>query len=294
MKKLLTNGDSWTYGSEISCPEILAVPGEKGFGMANRYKQGMHDTMQVNDYFRIPKIWPTHLSKLLDAENINISWPARSNDVIYTANSGWVLDYLAKGGDPADLTVVIGWSSPERRNILIQDFDDVLNRVTLWPAMDDDQYYPTDAAKRYFKFYVQHLWLEQEYITRWVEQNFNLHLFLKSKNINHKFFNAFWLWNHTPVPVHQWQDVNLLDVIERWRDVDLKGHHEQTWRKNEEIDRVKNMWKAIPDDVFMYKDTLRSFKWYVDQTVPTEDRMYNMHPSPTSHEVWAKHLSTVL
>jgi len=38
-KILLTNGDSWTFGSEIMAPEFLAGPGEKGYGMGLRFKK---------------------------------------------------------------------------------------------------------------------------------------------------------------------------------------------------------------------------------------------------------------
>lgn len=296
-KILLTNGDSWTYGSEIACPEILTEPG-KGVGMLNRYKPGMFDTLQINDYYRIPRIWPTHLAKLLDLKDVNISWPARCNDVIVESTIGWVLKYLNNGGKPEDLLVVIGWSSPERKKILIEDLDDTAYTFTFWPFMsEDDKYYEIKAAKDYFRFYVQHLWFEREFLSRYAEHNFTLHTFLKSHGIRHKFFNAFYLYGHDPVPVFAWKDVNLRRVFEEWRNPRkiLKGHYEGTWQTPQMTEHVINMWDAVPENVFLWKKTMRSFKSYIDEAVPDiNERMINMHPAPGGHEAWAKYLATIL
>jgi len=297
-KILLTNGDSWTYGSEIACPEILVIPGEQGYGMANRYKKGMFDTFPINDYYRIPRIWPTHLSKLLDMKDVNISWPARCNDNICDATIGWVLKFLNDGGDPKDLLVVIGWSSPERKRILVEDLNDDVYMYTFWPFMStEDQYYDMHAAKQYFKFYVQHLWFEREFLARYVEQNFTLHTFLSSRGIKHKFFNAFYLYAHDPIPVFEWKDVDLAEIISSWKTPKkkLKGYYEQTWQSDDMADCTLNQWNSIPEDVFLWKNTLRSFKSYIDTSIPNHsDRMINMHPAPDGHEVWAKYLATIL
>ena len=91
-KILFTNGDSWTFGSEIMAPEFLVGQSEIGFGMANRYKKGYHDWQKCNDYYRIPRIWPTFLAKSLGYKNVNIAWPARSNDTIYNTTVDWLLE----------------------------------------------------------------------------------------------------------------------------------------------------------------------------------------------------------
>ena len=76
IKTLLANGDSWAFGSEIMAPEFLADPNEKGEGMGNRYKPDRFCWAAYNDYYRIPRIWPTYLGKILDIpEVVNISQP---------------------------------------------------------------------------------------------------------------------------------------------------------------------------------------------------------------------------
>ena len=75
-KVILTNGDSWTFGSEIMAPEFCVAPGEKGTGMRGIYKEGYDDYMECNDYYRVPRTWSANLGELLGADSVvNISKP---------------------------------------------------------------------------------------------------------------------------------------------------------------------------------------------------------------------------
>ena len=59
---LLTAGDSWTFGSEIKDPNLPDT---------------VSDWDSENNAYRIPKIWPTKLAKVLQADDLsNISYPA--------------------------------------------------------------------------------------------------------------------------------------------------------------------------------------------------------------------------
>lgn len=294
-KFLLTNGDSWTFGSEIMCPEMLAPPGEKGYGMAGRYKEGKMDVDRENDHYRIPRIWPTMLAHKMGVEHKNISWPARSNDTIMGSTINWVLEnYIKPGKSTEDLIVMIGWSSPERKDIIIEDLDDNVHWYTMWPAMDTDQFYAGDVMKRYFKFYVQHLWIAREYIARYIEQNFHLHKFLESHGIEHYFFNSFYIPGKIPLPIHEWIDVDLSAVINEWKNHQYGGWHDPMWTATDQINCILNMWEQIPEEVFLEKKTHRSFKSHIDHTVSDELRMINMHPSPDGHSAWATHLYETL
>ena len=71
-KTLIVNGDSWTFGSEILNPEL-----ERFSNIVTE-----QDFEQNNDSYRIPRIYPTHLSKLMDVDLINLSWPADDNKSI--------------------------------------------------------------------------------------------------------------------------------------------------------------------------------------------------------------------
>lgn len=294
-KFLLTNGDSWTFGSEIAAPELLAGPGEKGYGMANRFKKGKHDADAENNHYRVPRIWPTMLAHKMGINHKNIAWPARSNDTITATTINWILEnYIKPGKDTSDLIVIIGWSSPERKDVLIEDMDDKVHWYTMWPAMDTDQFYVGDVMKRYFKFYVQHLWLEREYIARYIEQNFTLHTFLESHGIEHYFFNSFYMPGFSPLPIHKWIDIDLAEVITEWKNAKYDGWHDPFWTSKEQIEAVLNQWEQVPPEVFLDKKTHRSFKSYIDDHVSDELRMINMHPAPDGHSAWATHLYETL
>ncbi len=289
MKTLFTNGDSWTFGSEIAGPHMLTEPG-KGEGMTHNFKKGMGCWEPHNNYYRIPRIWPTILANLTGAENVNLSWPARSNDTIYESTLGWVLNYL-KTGKPEDLTVIVGWSSFERRNFIFEDLDGKLEQYTIWPAMAEDKYYESDVAKKFFKFYILHMWNEREALTRFIEQNFNLHTFLQSRGIKHHFFNSFYMpgmpKEHLS-PLNEWKPMDLNWIIDSWKP--MGGWQDQRWNHESEITRLRNQWATIPEEVFLYKKDFKSFKGYIDETVSAGERMINMHPSPVSHATWANHL----
>lgn len=284
---LLTNGDSWTFGSEIVAPEFLATPGEKGHGMGNRLIKDFYDTDTRNDYYRIPRIWPTLLAENLDANNINIAWPARSNDSILETTINWLLkNYIVPQRPTSDLIVVIGWSSLERKNVIIQD-DLMTYMQTIWPAMTETSFYSCDAIKKYFKFHVQHLWTEYEYIARFIEQNFKLHMFCNLYNIKYYCFNAFYEMPST-VP-DLWEDINIKKTIDNWTTQNLGGWVDPLMNWDEKIQSLKSQWATISSQNFIFKDK-KTFKTYVKEVVDINDRMINWHPSPQSHQKWAEFL----
>jgi len=73
--KIICNGDSWVFGSEIADPQI-------SIRYDGTVHPGKYDWTEENDPYRIPKIFPTKLSKIMDAEVTNLSWPADDNGTI--------------------------------------------------------------------------------------------------------------------------------------------------------------------------------------------------------------------
>jgi hypothetical protein len=285
-KILLTNGDSWTFGSEIMAPEFLAEPGEKGYGMGFRFKKNKSDTSLENDYYRIPRIWPSVLAAKLGYESVNLAWPARSNDSIYESTMAWLMKhYIVPNRPTHNLLVIIGWSSPERKNVIIDD-NGCTYMQTIWPAMKETSYYINDAIKKYFKMHVTHLWSEVEYISRFVEQNYNLKTFCDLHKINYRCFNAFY---ETPsTHPSMWKSVNIKATIESWDPTRLGGWFDPIVNWEHRIEHLLNQWTTIGDR-FILKDQ-GSFKSYIDQFVPNTHRMLNWHPSPESHSAWADYL----
>ena len=292
MKILLTNGNSWTFGSDLNSPRILAEPGELGFGKFKIYKWWLNDTSPENDNFRIPKIWPTKLAKSLGLKNINLAWPSRSNDIICTSTIGWVLDYLSKGGKPDDLLVVVGWGGPEWKHHLLRGDNSVISE-TIWPEVTDEKIYKFDNLLELFHLYRDHLNVEQEFITRYVENNFHLHNFLESLSIKHLFFNCYWI---RPGVVEPHLDIDISEIIEKWRSATVINNFGDTWSQDDEVARVLRSWESIPDSVLKMKNTMRTFRWYIDNSLSVEQgyTKNSFHPSPESHALWAQHLKLIL
>jgi len=181
--------------------------------------------------------------------------------------------------------VIIGWSSPERKNVIIED-DGCAYMQTIWPAMQETSYYLTDAIKKYFKFHVMHLWSEVEYIARFIEQNHNLKTFCDLYKINYWCFNAFY---ETPsTHPSMWNLVNIKNTMDSWDTKRLGGWADPIVNWENKIEHLKNQWSMIGDR-FIMKDH-GSFKSYIDQNVPEKVRMINWHPSPESHSAWADYL----
>lgn len=292
-KILLTNGDSWTFGSEIMAPEFLAGPHERGYGMANRYKKNHHDWEKRNDYYRVPRIWPTMLANNIGYKSINLAWPARSNDTIYHTTVGWLLEnYIIPRKNTDNLLVIIGWSSPERKNILIKD-QETIHLQTFWPAMADTNFYPSTMVIDYFKFYVNNLWLEQEYISRYIEQNHMLQCFCKSNGIRYYCFNSFY---QTPgTGPNDWKELNITDTLESWKSAKIKGWFDPSFSWEKELKRLENLWKSVDESSFILKDQKNgSFKSHVQTALGRSKSMINWHPSPDGHEEWARFLKEIL
>lgn len=287
---IFANGDSWTFGSEMVAPEFLAKDG-KGIGMGNRFTFDGADYHPSNDYYRIPRIWPSCLANSMGDDVVNISWPARSNDTIFRSTIEWLqANYINPKRDTADLTVLIGWSSQERKLMLFEDLDEKLYEYTIWPAMQETKYYDHPMVKKYFQLHVTHLWTQRESLTRYIEQNFALHLFCKKHNIKHHFFNCFYVPKGEGGNFNHWKDISIEAAIKGLYDVPVSGWQDPYYSDKNEVNRILWMWESIPADVFLNKHSGLSFKGYVEQVLPHELRWCGIHPSPEAHKAWASYL----
>ena len=144
-KLILCDGDSWTAGDLLD-PKLE--------------KRGItHINDERNDKYRLPKVWPYKLGKLCGIEVKNNSVAGSSNDGIVRR----ILDTipkLLKQYKPEELCVIIGWSSPERKD--------------------------------FFKTYLKYFWNIEEFSNRYIEHNLLLHHYLENLGIKHYFFNAFY------------------------------------------------------------------------------------------------------
>jgi len=241
MKLILCEGDSWTSG-DLMNPEL----DETYINHPN------------NDSYRLPKVWPHKLSKLLGVEVCNNSQAGSSNDAIVRRTTEKVLSLLNEYKSE-DLFVIVGWSSPERREFFYND-----NWETLYPAQlgkrDDEN------LDKLYNIYVEHFWNTEEYISRFINQNLYLHYFLKSNNIKHLFFESFWEQKTSGMYV----DNDIVDMISK-----------------DETNTAKHFLK-IKDEI--YKPI--SFRRFIMRNFSLNKREYfnNHHPTEKSHQLWSEEL----
>ena len=244
MKLILCEGDSWTAGDIID-PKIFGDRLDKVNDPRNRP-------------YRLPKVWPHKLGNLLGVETDNNSVSGSSNDGIVRRLLKKVPELL-NTYEPKDLFVIIGWSSPERKDFYY-DYDGKKYWETFHPfAITDPQQLsqkPEDQQE-FYKSYIKYYWNEGEYFSRYMHNNLYLHYFLKSNNIDHLFFDAFYQTE--------------------------SGHyHTEQMRK----DGIKTENKFIEITKDFYKDI--SFKNFI-----LEDKHFskdNSHPNEMGHQLWAEEL----
>jgi len=150
-KLLYTIGDSWTYGEELDNPLMESYP-----------------------YF---------LSKKLGCELVNEAKSGASNDWMFRKCVEWI----SQRDDFDDITVVVGWSNPNRRE---EKFGFVWGgHISYW---NDWEWRDADDKDRdKSKFISEHLFDEVLSYKKTLIYILTLQEFLKSKNIKYLFYDPF-------------------------------------------------------------------------------------------------------
>ena len=280
--KIICDGDSWVFGSEIADPEI-----------SKRYDgtvhPGKYDWMEENDEFRVPKIFTTHLAEIMDAEVTNLAWPADDNGTIVNRTITYISsNYLAKGIPTDNLFVIVGWSSPERNFFWYKD-DKIDSKFRLWPQV---QHFDAPQQKEFWDFYVTYLWNPEEYLPRYVMNVLQLQNFCNVHNIKWMCYNSFY-----QTPGKNPQDWNDLDVRNELLPLNLHGSQYQiSTHKGRHVyqNEYVSAWDTIDPIRFYKKDQPdNTFKRFMEKS-GVEPVYYGWHPSPESHKVWAEELKNYI
>jgi hypothetical protein len=280
--KIICDGDSWVFGSEIADPKI-----------SKRYDgtvhPGKYDWMEENDEFRVPKIFTTHLAKIMDAEVTNLAWPADDNGTIVNRTITYISsNYLAKGIPTDNLFVIVGWSSPERNHFWYKD-DKIDTKFRLWPQV---QHFDAPQQKEFWDFYVTYLWNPEEYLPRYVMNVLQLQNFCNAHNIKWMCYNSFY-----QTPGRNPQDWNDLDVRNELLPLNLHGSPYQistTKGRNMYQNEYVSAWDTIDPIRFYKKDQPDNTFKRVMEKANVEPVYYGWHPSPESHKVWAEELKNYI
>jgi hypothetical protein len=280
---LITNGDSWTFGSEIVAPEII-----------DKNKEATHvcqfDFYNDNDYYRVPRIYPSYLATQLNANLINLAWPADDNGSILRRTLNYLSkNYIEPGISTDDLFVVVGWSSPERNSFWFKD-DCQSEPFRLWPNVPS---FTHKAQEKIWELYVAYLWNAEEYIPRFIMNCLQLESFCKQHKIKYLQFNSF--YQSPKSNIDRWQELDILDEIKKLKSTGYMYTDNNAGRYHELHD-YSSLWSTV-DSVRFYKKYLdkNTFKSFIDNC--GIDNSYctlgpgaGWHPSPEAHQAWANEL----
>ena len=272
-KTLYANGDSWTCG-DIVDPELFGDNLSKVNDPANKP-------------YRLPRVWPHKIGKELGVEVINNSHAGASNDRIFRRTFNDIIELL-KNNKPEDILVVIGWSSPERKDFFYKWHEnDSGEWECLYPGELDHWTSEREELLTFYKLYVKNHWYPEEFITRHCLNNISLHYFLESLNIKHIFFNSFY------ENKEQVLDENKHQLLESPKFntfiEDFRNSSNTDTLKRLEIDNILVEYNKIYNNVF-FKDMFLTYLLSLD----TKEELVDFHPTEKGHELWAKHLSSYI
>ena len=276
--EIICDGDSWVFGCEIVDPVLAVKYGKDTYA-------GVYDYLPANDEYRLPRIFPTLLTTLMNANVTNLAYPADDNGTILNRTITYITDeYLAKGKSTENLFVIVGWSSPERTVFWYED-EKIKMRFRLWPQV---KHFSSKEQEEFWKLYVSHLWHPKEYMPRYVMNVLQLQNFLNAHSINWMCFNSFY---QTPKKnIEEWED---LDVEAELEYMSVGGYEYHNIGSTERIIgsyNYLNLWKTI-DPIRFYKKNEKNntFKSFISNS--KVEKVFNgWHPSPESHKAWAEEL----
>lgn len=267
-------GDSWMWGAELVDPVEEPVP---LFNIPGGEFERHHKP--INLKYRLKNRYVNLFQDLIGAEElVDLSKCSISNDTIKRRLLNWLCaeGYLS-GKDTSNLFVLIGWTSPERREFYWKDRYGEDNYIHFGPWTMDIKHHPCSTNKHepeldeFFRLYFDHFWNEKEFIDRWMRQVYETQVLLKSLNIKYVMHQAFYHHHH--------------QMINQWSDDEYK-------KKIEAVDdQVKNLWELVDPIRFMHKNDHISTAHHYMLSQGTHDEMFIVfHPSIKGHEVWANHL----
>ena len=279
MKELIVTGDSWTFGSEIINPDL---------------PKDINELDESNDIYRISKIWPTLLKEKLNFNEIkNLGFPSASNDrAIRVLINYLTKKYISKNKSVDDLFVVVGLTSPERKDFYYKS-DDISRWVTLWPAWEHK--YNELGVNDLAKTYVTYFWNEEEFLNRYLNQLIYLQSFFKEYNIKYLIFQSFYQPQQEYHKIETWKDSPYINM---WNDT-FNGANDSLNKKYFEGSSERELWDMVDSIKFMNKTKdIHSFHGFLTQHGQWSNINhidYNMlHPNEEGHKLWANELSTYI
>jgi len=259
MKKLIICfGDSWTGGHFLN-PDV-------------EYFHLLHEN---NKEYCISRTWVRHLQNISNIKTINLGQPACSNDtIIYNIDTK--LTELIQGYKPEEVLCIVGWSSPERRDFILNSKQES-STFTLLPAEQTDNpqtfidSYGSFDGKKFWDFYRTYLyyfWCPEEYIIRHRNNVVLANSIFDSLKLDVLYFNAFY-------------------EISGFADKEVMLSDYQLAEQGE----LGKQYSSIYDNKFL-NYTFREFLENKNDSTLFEKDDY--HPTEKGHKLWAEHLLEVI
>lgn len=257
---IIAEGDSWTAGDIID-PKLW----EQGERFVNA---------KSNDEYRLPRVWPAKLGKLLNTNVHNNSVAGSSNEGILRRIHNLIPKYLNEYRRK-DIHVIIGFTSPERR-----DFCSKAGWDTIYPLQIPSLSENLTTHEQFMKSYAELYWIPEDYLSRYVNTVISLHYFLKALKIKHTFFNAFYE-NSTGI----FNGTTIRDTVN-----EFKTSNPESRLRHLNIDQSIDTFLSIYDNHFIKT----SFLGYIKTIGETDSDKYfdKHHPTEYSHQLWAEYLNS--
>ncbi|MBI1394050.1 MAG: hypothetical protein GC152_15055 [Alphaproteobacteria bacterium] len=136
--------------------------------------------------------WPAILAERMNAPLRNVALGGAGNDRIVRTTMTFVAEYLGSGGATNDLFVLIGWTSPDRREVAFSQEEGTADPDQFWISLQmhfPPQDAPEDlvALRRVIR---RSFWSDRESLTRYLTSVISLQSFLAAEGVRHLFTQA--------------------------------------------------------------------------------------------------------
>ena len=155
--------------------------------------------------------FPALIARHFGLDLHNDAYTGASNCRIVRTTLLWLADYLGRGGDPADLLVLIGWTAPDRREFGLSEEEGTLDSNFFWRTifvhcrLDD----ASRDLVRLHKLVFGSFACDRESMTRFLVSAISLQGVLKSNRIRYCFTHSM------PIAPPHTELAPLVDGIDR-------------------------------------------------------------------------------
>lgn len=274
VKLLYVNGDSWSAGDIVDPVKFK--------------DESWHVMHPDNDSYRLPKVWPNKVAESLNIKCINNSVAGSSNDGI-VRRMLTDIPKLLKEYKPEEIFLIIGWTSPERKDFFYKGKGQN-SWDTLYPA-EVGHWKDTDIDKNeFYKIYTTRYWNEEEYLTRFINQNMLVAGYLENLGIKFLFFNAFYenkqvVLENDPNRHNIKHSPRLIDYINKYHPDNFKNN---IWLETIQLNEVVEQFNILYNKSFI----ATSFKEYIlNIELAKKIRLLEYHPTEEGHQEWANFIA---